>query len=683
MNNGELTHRFHFTLGPVQGFVAEARRTRDFWAGSFLLSYLTACAMKKTKDLDGKIISPALEIKEGGKTITDPLLARIRSGNADGPCVATLPNHFEAEVAANFATEIFTDGMTRAESVADAVRKEWKRIADAVWNLDLKGIDGPAKELLWDTQIDNFWDTVWVITKGEAPAALAMRKNWRSYMPPTQYGDKCTMMGEWQELSGVKAPGAQGQKEFWESVRKGKGLDLREGERLCAIAYVKRRFVHVWDRLEGHEGWKLPPSVPSTSYMAAVHWLEKLIGSEPDNGKVADLCNTARKAHALGEKMLRIHCISTALAGSGLDGCIADIDGRLLFDNELRQLKESKKEKGGEITRQQATAIRDARSALIESIRQTQPDFPKEPSPFYAILFMDGDNLGDTIRDLGEGGTRELSEDLAKFTRKVAGTGKKDGTVYRHNGFLIYAGGDDVLAILPLEDAMACASELRRDYLSSFSDKLKSGGNVSISAAITYAHMKLPLTAILKDTFRLLVDVAKDGTGRDAIACRVWKPGGEQLTWALPWNIPEEQKGGRSIAQATDMLALVDEMKKRAEKKSDVGYSSKLLYGFREILKMVIPDEIPEKDDDIRNLAANIKALELDKLLETAYLSSGLLDGWDDKEEGMDKLAYVQKQIVKLMPLMRVYDKQGAWNGLYSSDGALLLRFLAQKGGER
>lgn len=28
---------FHFTLGPVQGFVAQARRTRDFWAGSFLL----------------------------------------------------------------------------------------------------------------------------------------------------------------------------------------------------------------------------------------------------------------------------------------------------------------------------------------------------------------------------------------------------------------------------------------------------------------------------------------------------------------------------------------------------------------------------------------------------------------------------------------------------------------------
>ncbi|MEZ5479145.1 MAG: type III-B CRISPR-associated protein Cas10/Cmr2 [Thiolinea sp.] len=37
---------FHFTLGPVQSFVAQARRTRDFWAGSFILSGcpLSPCA---------------------------------------------------------------------------------------------------------------------------------------------------------------------------------------------------------------------------------------------------------------------------------------------------------------------------------------------------------------------------------------------------------------------------------------------------------------------------------------------------------------------------------------------------------------------------------------------------------------------------------------------------------------
>ncbi|MFA0748504.1 type III-B CRISPR-associated protein Cas10/Cmr2, partial [Fervidibacter sp.] len=35
-----------FTIGPVQGFIAAARKTRDLWMGSFLLSYLTWHAIK-------------------------------------------------------------------------------------------------------------------------------------------------------------------------------------------------------------------------------------------------------------------------------------------------------------------------------------------------------------------------------------------------------------------------------------------------------------------------------------------------------------------------------------------------------------------------------------------------------------------------------------------------------------
>ena len=50
---------FHFTLSPVQSFVAQARRTRDFWAGSFILSYLSAVAMKAVEKQGGTILFPA------------------------------------------------------------------------------------------------------------------------------------------------------------------------------------------------------------------------------------------------------------------------------------------------------------------------------------------------------------------------------------------------------------------------------------------------------------------------------------------------------------------------------------------------------------------------------------------------------------------------------------------------
>ena len=44
-----MTERLlHFTLGPVQSFVAQARRTSDLWAGSLLLSWLAGQAMKRS-----------------------------------------------------------------------------------------------------------------------------------------------------------------------------------------------------------------------------------------------------------------------------------------------------------------------------------------------------------------------------------------------------------------------------------------------------------------------------------------------------------------------------------------------------------------------------------------------------------------------------------------------------------
>lgn len=52
---------FHFTLGPVQGFAAQARRTRDFWAGSFLLSWLAGAAMQTVIAQQGKIESPTAD----------------------------------------------------------------------------------------------------------------------------------------------------------------------------------------------------------------------------------------------------------------------------------------------------------------------------------------------------------------------------------------------------------------------------------------------------------------------------------------------------------------------------------------------------------------------------------------------------------------------------------------------
>ena len=128
---------------------------------------------------------------------------------------------------------------------------------------------------------------------------------------------------------------------------------------------------------------------------------------------------------------------------------------------------------------------------------------------------------------------------LEKFTTGV------QAVVENYSGFLIYAGGDDVLALLPLEYALNCAKELRGHYIDSFSDYPDI--NTTLSGAIEYAHIKMPLGKVLSDAHYLLDDIAKEKTGRDAIAVRVWKPGGQHLQWAMPWEKAFNDKGEVAI----------------------------------------------------------------------------------------------------------------------------------------
>ena len=47
-----------FTIGPVQGFIAQARKLQDLYAGSFLLSYLAKQTMAKAQKLGADILFP-------------------------------------------------------------------------------------------------------------------------------------------------------------------------------------------------------------------------------------------------------------------------------------------------------------------------------------------------------------------------------------------------------------------------------------------------------------------------------------------------------------------------------------------------------------------------------------------------------------------------------------------------
>src|SRR5256885_7639940 len=92
-----------FSLGPVQTFIAQARKTRDLWIGSLLLSKLMETAMDGIK---GDFIFPATRKVE------------------DTP---DIPNKYIA----------LFDDLSKAQAAAAQSKRQiaehWQRICDAVW----------------------------------------------------------------------------------------------------------------------------------------------------------------------------------------------------------------------------------------------------------------------------------------------------------------------------------------------------------------------------------------------------------------------------------------------------------------------------------------------------------------------------------------------------------------------
>lgn len=647
---------FHFTLGPVQSFVAQARRTRDFWAGSFLLSWLSAVAMLSVQKQGGTISFPA----------ADENFMRWLEGKAKDastkPAQGSVPNRFKAEVADNF----------KPESVLQDVRSAWQTLAQHIFDRDLKKYKGTTEtEEIWHRQINHFWDISWVLTKDEKSAALDQRKNWRSYAPPEEAGVKCMMMEGWQELSGTATPYQAHLTEFWEPLRQKMSTDLREHEYLCAIAFVKRRFVRHFkdlriDMPSGWQlsGWELPTGVPSVAYMAGVHWLEQVIEQADESVFEAYFEEANNLTDSLGEWNSRITCLQKFKHSKPQYKQWTSLDGNVFHEFVLNNVNTYPDQ-------EQAQKVVQALKALNRQVKEKNPKFTPA-SPFYAVLMMDGDSLGKHMSDLTK--QTAITRGLKQFTEGVK------GCVENHNGFLIYAGGDDVLALLPLEDALQCAADLRKHYLQCF--KCDKTITTTLSGAIVYAHLKLPLTRVLFDAHRLLDEVAKERSGRDSIAVWVRKPSGSVIEWSHPWEEALE-------ADQVKINLLKDQLQ-QAQAEDDQ-FSSKFFYKIREhfsLLNSVIndteeasnspktskaPHHQENKDNDRDRYEDSIDLMCME------YLNSG--------KTTVKTMAQAREHIKRLLEQCRQVrrDVNGkiVKESFLFADGALLVRFLAQKGIER
>lgn len=133
-----MTHLLHFSIGPVQGFIGEARRTRDLWAGSFLLSWLSAQAMLAVEKAVAAAGGDPLQAIVFPTVVNDDLMEAVRGcakapWGGEGrslvasPHIGSVPNRFKASVADSKMAK------TAAEAAIEAVQDRWQALADEVW----------------------------------------------------------------------------------------------------------------------------------------------------------------------------------------------------------------------------------------------------------------------------------------------------------------------------------------------------------------------------------------------------------------------------------------------------------------------------------------------------------------------------------------------------------------------
>ena len=494
-----MTHLFLFTIGPVQSFIAQARKTRDLKAGSQLLSELVSHAWEAARKANCvqaiKPIIPALESEATDK--------------AEG-----LPNRFLAEVAFKDETQAHTLG----EETAQAVREKLRSIAMKLLDQKVKQQQGDFR-VRFEQQIADHLEVHWVINKLgsdykasylETESLLGAVKATRTFgqLPEDEAHRKCSVTGERDALVFADIPTHKNgkRKRFIAPYAQAIPIDssqISQGEGLSAIAFTKRFFL-----TEGFD---------STADIALKEYLAKAKEASVDQYKT----------------------LFTSVLKPG------EVDGQLFFEENLsdRYLEQFKV-----YEKMTVNARSDFRKKVSDGLKELETPLKKlgvKQTPYYALIAFDGDSMG----KWWSGDTPNPS-DLKAFQRKLTGLLSAyakwaSGYLDAPMGKAVYAGGDDFLGFINLQHLFPVLEKLRSEFRRQVSDQTGvANEELTFSAGVAIAHYKTPLNVVL-DTARMMEHEAKDA-GRNRLGIKVLKHSGEAEEWIGTWSV-KDGKGAFSV----------------------------------------------------------------------------------------------------------------------------------------
>ena len=587
---GELKPAFLiFQAGPVQEFIAQARSTRDLWSGSYMLAWLTGNAMKAISDKVGpdSFIFPALKglgifdilnkdiydnIEYQGKNSQtyDTLWKRLYNDGDDKQkqrkaeilLNPALPNRFFAVVPEEKAVELAQSAEKAfRDALKDISEHSWGRFKKEVLSVD-STLDVDSWKERWDKQVELVPQITWQVMPVEQDIPKILQRIENLPVCDTSITDEngktaqtpLSILKELKDLAEKKIPEGLRDLRYFSDTEKTKlnnwAFTWSANYALCEYALAARRNTREFDQFITDDNQK-------GSSKDSLSGKDEIIG-------IPDFWNKSSNSEFFKNNEGSYGAISVIkrfwCRGKGNYLCSKlDID-----ENIFKKV------------------------VAADSVEDTAKKNHNSNSPYVAIIAMDGDSMGkwmsgekapkllkqmsqktkeyfesvtgfdtEVRRPLTPSYHLQFSEALGNFANYVAGK-----IVKAYDGQLIYAGGDDVLAMIPADKALECSKALRaafrgdKDFnkLVDKSNQLElaittdgfvkagtgyplivPGKESDVSCGIAIAHYKYPLQRMVKEA-QAAEKRAKNEYDRGAFAVSLLKRGGEIVYWGSKWD---------------------------------------------------------------------------------------------------------------------------------------------------
>lgn len=594
-----MNYLLQISVGPVQDFISAARRTRDLWFGSNMLSEISKAVALSVSENGGNLIFPAPENDDDLSPGSDLSVANVilaEFENADGEKL-----------------------MAVSDNALEAAKSRLKIYAEKVFDVMKSYI---VKDR-WDSQLDDVIEfySAWIpIDDGDYHSArknvarlLAARKNIRDFKP-NPFPDKVPK----SSLDGLRESVLIKNDSDEALSNLPHGVSIKKNEALDAIGLIKRVPTN-------RDDWVFP----SISRVALDSWIRNEGKSFTEDSYFIDMC----------EELAELDALSRAKIPGGVYKSFP-YDGVIFLPDRHQSIIDDSRDKG------------KAREICGRISRYLEHKSPEEP--YLAFICADGDKMGATLSAM------KTPDEHRKFSQSLSRFALKARDIIRGNhGICVYTGGDDVMAFIPLGNSLDCARGLYDLFKNTMSDY----PDVSLSVGIAIAHAMENLEYLFNFGREAESIAKKgvnnkavtNGNDRNGLAISVRSRGNIPFTVREQWKPATVSKvlADMSVEQRIKFFAecfmngeipakFPYELRENAKFYDNWTNSSTLSEAVRsDVIRIFSRKEITLKDDEKKEfaeyIASKVKDAETmrefaDELILSQWISSGMTKGGDNVE---------------------------------------------------